>query len=573
MARRIAEANPETNAGYGAEVVPLKEQMVGNIRPTLWTLLGAVGFILLIGCANVANILLARAGTREKEIAVRTSLGANPGRLIGQLLTESVVLALIGGLAGLLLAYWFTPVLVKLAPANIPRVEEISVDWRVLAFTLAISVATGIVFGLAPALLTVSSDLNSILKSSGRSSSGHRSRSRLRDALVVSEIAACVALLIGAGLLIRSFARLQDVNPGFRANHLLTMQISLPETRYSGLQVALFYQRLLERVKTLAGVEAAGVSRFLPLSGSDASANFQIEGQPQGAIADQPRAKFRATSEDYFRAVGIPLLKGRLFDRTDGQNTPRVVIINELAARRYWPNQDPIGKRIQAGFDENNWATIIGVVGNVRHAGLDAEINPETYYHYLQIPPEVMNFAEGTMALVLRSSGDPAVLTPAVRNALRTLDPDQPVFNVRTMADVVSASVAQPRFRTLLLSVFAALALLLAAIGLYGVMAYSVTQRVNELGVRAALGAQPGDILKLVVGHAVRLALVGIGMGLVLALAASRLISKLLFGVQVMDPLTFAVTCVGMLLVAALASFVPALKAARVDPATALRAE
>ncbi|MBZ5608401.1 MAG: ABC transporter permease [Acidobacteriia bacterium] len=573
VARRIADANPQTNAGYGAEVVPLKEQMVGDIRPTLWTLLGAVAFVLLIGCANVANLMLARAGTREKEIAVRTSLGANPARLIGQLLTESVVLAVIGGLAGLLLAYWATPALVKLAPANIPRADEISLDWRVLVFTLAISVVTGIVFGLAPALLTVSSDLNSILKTSGRSTTGYRTRSRARDAFVVSEIAACVALLIGAGLLIRSFERLQDVNPGFRADHLLTMQISLPETRYSGLKVALFYQQLLERVQALPGVKAAGVSRFLPLGGGDASANFQIAGQPSGAIADQPRAKFRATSEAYFAAVGIPLLQGRLFDRTDGQNSPKVVIINDLARRRYWPNQDPIGKRIQAGFDESNWATIIGVVGNVRHAGLDAEISPETYYHYLQIPPEVMNFAEGTMALVLRTSGDPAALTPEVRNELRTLDPNQPVFNVRTMAEVISGSVAQPRFRTLLLTIFASLALLLAAIGLYGVMAYSVTQRVNELGVRAALGAQPSDILKLVVGHGLRLALVGIGAGVLLALAGSRIISRLLFGVKVIDPLTFGVTCLGMLAVSTLACLVPALKATRVEPAKALRAE
>ncbi len=573
VARRIAEANPQTNTGYSAEVVPLKEQIVGNIRPTLWTLLGAVGFVLLIGCANVANILLARAGPREKELAVRTSLGANPRRLVGQLLTESVVLAVIGGLAGLLLAYWVTPLLVKLAPVDIPRIEEIAVNWRVLVFALAISVLTGIVFGLAPALLTVSNDLNSILKASGRSTTGHRTRSHMRDALVVTEIAACVALLIGAGLLIRSFARLQDVNPGFRVDHLLTMQISLPESRYSGARVASFYRELLDRVDKLPGVQAAGVSRFLPLGGSDASANFQIEGQPAGAIADQPRAKFRATSESYFAAVGIPLLKGRLFDRTDGENTPRVVIINEQAARRYWPNTDPIGKRIQAGFDEEHWATIIGVVGNVRHAGLDAEVNPETYYHYLQIPPEVMNFAEGTMSLVLRTSGDPTELTPSVRNELRALDPGQPVFNVRTMQDVVSGSVAQPRFRTLLVSIFATLALLLAAIGLYGVMAYSVTQRVNELGVRAALGASPGDILKLVVGHGLRLALIGITAGAVAAAVFSRAISRLLFGVRVMDPLTFAVTCLGMLAVAAVASFVPAWKAARVDPATALRTE
>jgi putative ABC transport system permease protein len=573
VAHRIAESSPDTNAGYGVEVIPLAQQMAGDIRSTLWTLIGAVTFVLLIACANVANLLLVRAGSREKEIAVRASLGASPRRIVGQLLTESVLLALIGGLLGLALADWATSVLVKLAPANLPRAAEISVDWRVLAFTLAASLVTGVVFGLAPALVIVNADLNSILKTTGRGTTGHRARSRMRDALVVSEIASCVVLLIGAGLLIRSFVRLGQVNPGFRSDHVLTMRISPPATRYPGLKLGLFYQQLVNRVSALPGVQSTGVSRFLPLSGNDGFANFQIEGQPPLATADQPRASFRAASPGYFAALGVPLLQGRLFDRSDDQQTPKVALINARAAQLFWPQGDPVGKHILSGFDENKWSTIIGVIGNLKHAGLDAETNPETYYHYLQIPPDAMNFAEQTMALVVRTTYDPAALITPVRDAVRMLDPDLPVFDVRTMEDIVQGSVAQPRFRTLLLTVFAALALLLAAIGLYGVIAYSVTQRINELGVRMALGAQRGDILSLVVAKGLRLALLGIASGLVVALAGARIVSNLLFGTSILDPVTFGTTCLTVLGVALIASLVPAFRATQVDPAVALRAE
>jgi putative ABC transport system permease protein len=573
IGRRIAEANPDTEAGRGVELIPLGEQIVGDVGPTLWILFGAVAFVLLIACANVANLLLARAGAREKEIAVRTSLGASPSRIVRQLLTESVLLALVGGLLGLALAYWGTSALVKLAPVDLPRAQEISLDWRVLAFTLCVSVLTGLLFGLAPALGSIRADLNSILKTSGRSTSGHRGRSRTRDMLVVSEVASCVVLLIGAGLLIRSFSRLEDVDPGFRSDHVLTMQLSLAEARYPGLKVGLFYQQLIDRVKTLPGVQAAGICQYLPLSGRDVSLNFQIEGQPQSNAADQPRAKLRAASAEYFTALGIPLLKGRLFDRSDDVQTPKVVIVNELAAQLYWPNQDPVGKRILSGVDENRWSTIVGVVANVKHAGLDAEISPETYFHYLQFPPEVMNYAEATMALVIRTAADPALMTSAVRQQVQQLDPSLPVFNVKTMDEVVRGSIAQPRFRARLVSVFAGLALWLAALGLYGVMAYSVTQRTNELGVRAALGAQPGDVFTLVVGRGIQLAAIGIGIGLVLALAGTRLISGLLFGVSAMDPLIFCGTCVVVLAVAVLASLGPARRAIKVDPVTALRAD
>jgi putative ABC transport system permease protein len=574
IARRIAEANPNTNAGYSAEIVPLREQIVGDIGATLWTLTGAVTFVLLIACANVANLLLARAGAREKEIALRSSLGANAARIVRQMLTESVLLALLGGLLGLALAYWGTSAVVKFAPTNIPRVQEVSLDWRVLAFTLGVSVATGILFGLAPALASVRrSDLNSVLRSSGRSATANLARSRMRDWFVISEIACCVVLLTGAGLLIRSFVQLQRVDPGFRADHVLTMQLALPQPRYSGLKIARFYQQLLERVSELAGVQSAGVCRFLPLSGTDVSLNFHIEGQPLLAIADQPRAKFRAASAGYFRALGIQLLRGRFFDGSDGERTPKVVVINEAAARRYWPGQDPLGRRILSGNDDNAWSTIIGIAADVKHAGLDVETSPETYYHYLQIPPEIINFAEATMFLVVRTSADPVPLAASVRKQVGTLDPNQPVFNVRSMEEVVEGSVAQPRFRMLLLGLFASLALLLAAIGLYGVIAYSVTQRVNELGVRMALGAQRSDIWKLIVGHGVRMAGIGIGIGVVLAGASTWVLSRLLFGVKALDTLTFGATCLLTIGVALGASFFPALRATRVEPATALRAD
>ena len=573
IARRIEEQYADTNSGWSTKIVALRDQLVGDIGPTLWTLLGAVVFVLLIACANVANLLLARAGSREKEIALRTALGANPGRLVRQLLTESVLLGLAGGLVGLALAAWGVSILEQFGPSNLPRLEEVTIDWRVLAFTLSMSVLTGVVFGLAPALSSVRSDLNSILKTSGRGTTGSRSRARWRNALVVSEIASCVVLLAGAGLLIRSFARLESVNPGFRPDHVLTMQIALPETRYSGQKIALFYQQLVERLHSLAGVQYAGIARNLPLSGSDASLNFVIENRPVESSAEQSRAKYRAASADYFAALGIPLVRGRYFDRTDGEKTPGVVIVNNTMARRFWPGDDPVGKRMKAGFDGSQWCTIVGIVGDVKHTGLDAETNAEMYYHYRQIPPELMGFVEGTMTLVLRTQAEPNSMAAAVRGEVQKLDADLAVFNVKSMQDLLGGSLAQPRFRTLLLGVFAGVALILAATGLYGVIAYAVTQRTNELGVRMALGAQKSDVLKLVVGEGAQLAAMGIGIGLVVALPLMRIISRLLFGVNAADPVTFGATALVILLVTLAASYLPALRAIRVDPVVALRSE
>jgi putative ABC transport system permease protein len=573
IADRLAREYPDSNTGFGVDLVPLRDQIIGDIRPTLWILMAAVVAVLLIACVNVAHLLLARASAREREIAVRTALGANPGRLVRQFLTESIFLSVIAGLFGLLIAYWGTWILAKQVPAGLSQASEASLDWRVLAFTLGVSIVTGLAFGMAPALSSARSNLNLVLRSGGRGGTGGRARTRLRDVLMVCEVASSAALLIGAGLLIRSLVRLQEVRPGFETDHVLTMQLSLPPARYSGLKVGLFYGQLLRRVADLPGVQNSGICRFLPMSGHDMGLNFQIEGRPHVRDVDQPRAYYRTASSGYFAALGIPLIRGRFFDSTDNQQTPKVAIINESAARRYWLGENPLGRRILSGLDENQWSTIVGVVGDVKHVGLDGSNDPETYYHYLQIPPDAMNLAEGTVALVLRTSSDPAAMTSSVRQELRNLDSSLPVFNVHTMQDLLYGSVAQPRFRTFLIGMFAGLALVLAALGLYGVVAYSVSQRTTELGVRMALGAEPGSILRLVVFHAVGLAALGLVIGIAISLIGSRLISRFLFGTSPADPVTLGTATFLILLVAVTASLVPAMHASKVDPAIALRAE
>ena len=570
---RLAQQYPDVDIGWSTKVVPLRDQMVGDIGTTLWTLTAAVVFVLLIACVNVANLLLARAGSREKEIALRAAIGAKPSRLARQLLTESVLLGLAGGAVGLLLAAAGVAALQKFGPADLPRMKEIGIDWRVVVFTGLVSILTGVIFGLAPVMGSVRADLNSVLKTSGRGTTSGRSRARLRNTLVVAEIASCVVLLTGAGLLIQSFVRLENVSPGFRPDHVLTMQITLPDSRYDGWQVAGFYQRLLDRLQALPGVRYAGIARNLPLSGVDASLNFTVENRPVVASADQPRAKYRAASADYFTALGIPLLRGRFLERTDGQRTPGVVVINNTLANSMWPNEDPIGKRIKAGFDDSIWCTIVGIAGDVKHTGLDAKVNPETYYDYQQVPIALMSFVEGTMTIVLRTNGAPESLAAPVRNEVRNLDPNLAVFNVKTMDSLVAGSVTQPRFRALLVGAFAAVALILASIGLYGVITYSVTQRTNELGVRMALGAQKSDVLGLILGQGTTMAGIGIGIGLVLSFGLMRVISKLLFDVRAWDPATFVVTAGVILVVAITACLIPALRAMRLDPVVALRYE
>ena len=551
--------------------VLVRDQLVGKIEPTLVTLLGAVCFVLLIACSNVAILLLVRASGRQKEIAIRSALGATRGHIIRHMLTGSLVLGLTGGVFGLLLAYAGVAALVALKPANIPRLDEISVDGRVAVFTFAVSIVTSVLFGIGPALAATKTDLNEVLKTGGRTARSAIHSHRTRGALVVAEIALSVALLAGAGLMLRSFLRLQSVNPGFRPDHVLTMEVALPESRYDGVRVAHFYQQLLERVDRLPGVNSAAVARNVPLSGGDPSLNFVIENRPALSSAEQPRAKYRAISSGYFRAMGVPLVRGRYFDDADGENSPGAVIINDVMARRFWPGEDPLGKRMKAGFDESNWCTIVGVVGNIKHAGLDAETNAEMYYPYLQVPPSLMSFVESSMAVVVKTSGDPTQIAAAVRGEISALDSDQPVFHVKRMAELLDDSVAQPRFRAVLLAVFAMVALALGITGLYGVISYSVSQRANEMSIRAAIGASRGDLMRLVLGEAVRLAVSGALIGVALAFVLGRSLAKLLFGVKPSDPLTMIGVPVLLVAVAMLAAYIPAWRAARTNPVAALR--
>jgi len=573
IARNIAQENADTNAGWSVVVKPIQEQLVGNIRSTLLTLLGAVGFVLLIACTNVANLMLARAASREREIAIRTSLGASRMRIARQLLTESLVLSLGSAISGLALAYVGVRMLVALSPGNIPRVDEITVDWRVLAFTFVVAIFTGLLFGLAPAVSGTRIQLNEVLKAAGRSAMASIRSRRLRSALIVSEIALSVVLLIGASLMIRSFIELQAVNPGFRPDHVLTMRLTIPEKRYEGLRVAQFYDQLVDRVRPLPGVENVAVSRDVPLSGTDPSLNFVIEHRPVVASADQPRAKFRAVSADYFRTMGIPLRRGRYLLPSDTDRSPAVVVVNETLSRQFFANHDALGQRIQSGLHGSPWYTIVGIVGNVKHAALDAPTIAEIYYPYQQVPPPLMSFVEGTMTLALRSSVAPGPLVRAVGAQVQGLDPEQAVFKVASMNELVEGSVAQPRFRMFLLGVFAAVALILAATGLYGVISYSVSQRSNELGIRAALGAQRGDLLNLVLGEGARLAVAGAAIGLVLAFLLARTISKLLYGVKPHDPLSFIAVPLLLVAIAIVASYVPARRAMGTDPNAALRYE
>jgi len=484
-----------------------------------------------------------------------------------------LVLSLVSGALGLLLAYWGVRALVALSSGNIPRIDEISVDGRVLLFTLVVSILTGLLFGLGPAITASRAQVNDVLKAAGRSSMASVRSRRVRNVLVIVEVAMSVVLLIGAGLMIRSFAELQRVNPGFRSDHVLTMRLTLPEARYHGLRVAQFYTQLLDRVHGVPGVETVGITRDVPLSGSDPSLNFIIEHRPQLTTAQQPRAKFRAVSADYFAAMGVPLLKGRSFTASDAEQTPAVAIINDTLARRNFPGEEPLGQRMQTGFDGSPWYTIVGVIGNVKHAGLDSEPNSEMYFPYLQVPPPLMSFVESTMTLVVRTNTEPSAMAHSVGTQVQALDPDEAVFKIATMDELLDGSVAQPRFRTLLLGIFAAVALILASTGLYGVISYSVSQRSNELGIRAALGARESDLLSLVLGEGARLAIIGVLLGLGLSFVLANAISNLLYGVKSHDPLTFVAIPLLLLAVALFASYVPARRATHTDPTVALRQE
>jgi predicted permease len=569
IAARLRAQYPDTyRAEYGwmPVLVPMREQILGDSRPALLVLLGAVAFVLLIACANVANLTLARGAGRRKEIALRTALGAGRARLVRQLLTESVVLSAMGGALGLLLAVWLVRVLARLGPEDIPRLANAGVDVRVLGFTLAVTLLTGIVFGLVPALQQSRTDVQGALKDGGRGASEGAPRHRLRGTLVVAEVALAVVVLVGAGLLLRSFVRLQRVDPGFDARGVLTMQLSLPRTRYEGeSQVAAFYTRLLDRLATLPGVSSAGAVHPLPLGGDGWGASFLVEGQPVAAGEAFPHADFAAVTPHYFRSMGIPLVAGRVFTARDDAGAPPVVVVDASLARQYWPRENPIGKRLNlAGQPDSVWSTVVGVVGHVRSGTLQQAGEPQIYLSYFQD-------VRGTMSVTIRGSGDPMRLATSVRDVVRSLDADQPIAKMRVMDDIVARTTARQRFNLLLLSTFAASALLLAAVGIYGVTSYAVGQRTNEIGVRLALGALPGDVLSLVVGQGMRLVLLGVALGVAAALAVSRLMAGLLYGVGAADVATYVAIGALLSVVALLACYLPARRATHVDPATALR--
>ncbi len=574
IARRL-EREYREDKGVTAYLVPAGQQITGSVRPALLVLLGAVGFVLLIGCANLANLLLARSAAREKEFAIRTALGASRFRLVGQLLTESLLLSLLGGAFGLLLAGWGIEFLRTLAATEIPRAQDIGLDAGVLRFTLGLSLLTGLAFGLIPALQSSKGRINESLKGGGRGlATGMRGR-RVRDFLVVWEMALALVLLVGAGLLIDSFLRLRAVNPGFNPDSVLTCKIPLPSAKYKNPQIASFFQQLLERVRALPGVKAAGATMTLPLQyrGGGYWSGLNIEERPAATRESIPIVSFVQVTPGYFRAMGIPILKGRPFSEQDNSDqSPKVVIINATLARRFFPEVDPIGRGICMGEDPSKgpWLTVVGVVGDAALESLTDPRFPQVFSPHAQ---GVEGGLSGNMELAVRTSSDPLSLAAMVRDQVHQLDKDQSVADIRTLAQVVNASLAQPRLNTLLLAAFAALAVLLAATGLYGVMAYSVAQRTREIGIRMALGAERQDVLRLVVKHALVLTLIGVGVGLVAASALTHFLSSMLYGVKPIDPLTFGIVSLTLAAVALLASYIPARRATKVDPITALRYE
>jgi putative ABC transport system permease protein len=568
IASNIEAQNPVTNEGLSVSLTGLRAGLVGDYKKALLILLGVVAFVLLIACVNVANLLLARATARQKEIAIRAALGANRRRIFRQLLTESMLLGLIGGALGLVLALWGMDLLLAAIPIDIPFWMKFDLDGRVLAFTAACSLLTGVVFGTAPALEASNPDLNETLKEGGRTGSG-AGRHRLRSLLVVAEIALSLVLLVGAGLMMRSFMSLQRVNAGLNPSGVLTMYIALPGAKYRPPEKRLaFFSQMLDRVRAIPGVLSAGTNTGLPLAGNNWGRSLTVEGFPVLSVGEAPSINHCVISSGYFSAMGITMLKGRDFDERDTRDASKVTIIDQRLSREYWPDEDPIGKRIRFGPPEDNepWHTIVGVVGDVKHERLDATTRESVYLPFAQMPI-------GGSSLVIRTSGRPENVTGAVRAQVKELDPDLALTQVMPMTEVVARSVWQPRLYTALFGVFAAVALILATIGIYGVMSYAVTQRTREIGLRMALGAQRQDVMKLVVGQGVVLAALGVGAGLVAAVGLTRLMSSLLFGVTATDPITFAAVSVLLAGVALGACFVPARRAAKVDPMVALRYE
>jgi putative ABC transport system permease protein len=562
VARRLEAQYPETDTAWNLRLVSLREQLVGNTRPTLFILFGAVGFVLLIACANVANLLLVRAAGRQKEIALRTALGAGRFRIVRQMITESVLLALAGGALGTLLAFWGVELLVKLSEGSIPPTANVRIDATVLGFTLLLSLLTGVLFGLVPALRTMKLNLSESLKEGDRGGEGGH-RNRTRSVLVVLESAVAVVLLIGAGLLIRSLTQLQNTSPGFDARNVLTMNVQLPREKYSTAEkTAGFFHELESRLSGLPGVETVGMVSELPLSGQPNDMPYTVEGRPPVSIDQSFDDDFRRVNPQYFAAMRIPFLRGRNFTEQEVQQSAKVVIISQLLASQTFPNEEPLGKRLVMAMN-NQAFEIIGIVGDIRHRSLESQPAAAMY-----LPAYV-----GGMNVVLRTKGEPASLAAAVRKEVRGIDADQPVAAVQTMEQWLETSTAGPRYRTTLLTLFALVALVLASTGIYGVMSYSVSQRTHEIGVRMALGARQLDVLSLVVRQGMILVVVGVGLGLLGAFALTRVMSTLLFGVTAKDPVTFVAVAALLTLVAFVACYIPARRATKVDPLVALRYE
>jgi putative ABC transport system permease protein len=555
-------------AGFVTFLLPMREQLVGDIRTALLVLLGAVGLVLLVACANVANLHLARSLKRQKELAVRSALGGGRARLVRLILTESILLALPGGVLGLLLAYVGTRLLLSISPDSIPRVTEIGIDASVLVFTFGATVLTGLISGLVPALQASRADLNTLLRDEGRSTTaGHRTR-RTRDLLVIGEVGLALILLIGAGLLVRSFMLLQQVKLNFRPDNVLTLHIALPLDRYpdDGAHLS-FFNQLLPRLTSQPNVESVGLVSNLPLSGAAMGTTFSIEGRPAPSAAERPNADYTIASPGFFTALGIPILRGRAFSDYDTESSPGVVIINESMAKRYWPNEDPLGKNISVAVGTyKGQRQVVGIVADVRLTSLTDAPRPEMYVPYAQ-------HSDGYMFMVTRTRSNPLALAPSVRREVLAIDKDQPITEVRSMEQVVSNSQERRRFNLLLLSLFAGLALVLTVVGVYGVVSYSVTQRVHEIGVRTALGASPGHIVRLIVKQGMLPALIGIVVGLLSAFALTRVMSGMLYQVTPTDPPVFLFAAGVLTLVALLATFIPAQRATRIDPVRALRLE
>ncbi|HKF56191.1 MAG TPA: ABC transporter permease [Blastocatellia bacterium] len=570
IAGRIGEQYPNTNQGTEVQLIPLHEQVVGNVRPALLVLLGAVACVLLIACANVANLLLARAEGSRTEVAIRTALGASRWRLIRQLLTESAMLSISGGLIGLLLAFWTVPALTRISSGSIPRVEEIAINGRVLLFTLAVSLATGILFGLAPALKSTGSQFTELLKEGRRGSTGGIIHQRVLSSLVIAEIALALILMVGAGLMIRSFESITRVAPGFNPRGVVAMGIGVATVKYPDTdKQSQLYQRLLSRLETVPGVQsAAGISR-IPLSGASAWTGFSIQGRPVDP-ANAPIADYRAVTPKYFSTMEIPFLAGRDFTDADKQDSPLVMIINEAMASQHFLGENPVGKRVQIFPDPNLWREVVGVVGNVKLRSLDAETLPTIYVPFPQNPyPAALRSA----TLVTRTSVESTGISSGLRGEIQAEDSELPVPDVRRMEDIVGESLSKRRLNTSLLIVLAALAASLAMLGIYGVVAYTAAQRTREIGIRTAMGARRADVVRMVLLDGVKVTGIGVIVGLGGALALTRVLASLLFATSATDPVTFAAISILVLVVSMLASLLPAMRASRVDPVIALRCD